>query len=694
MKSALLCAVLGGACVASALAQTGTQTVPPATTETIEVTATKIAEDVMLVPASVTVIDGDELRARNARDLQSALATVSGVAIAPGGDAGPAGSIPEMWGLREFDAFLLVVDGVPWGGAFNPDTPALDMTDIDRIEVVRGSAPVMYGATSFAGVIHVIHRTAGAPGMAQVSAGSYGSVAGAVSMPLSQSGAVRQSIIANAERKRFRDDNSGVDRLHALYRAASNAPADSAGGAWHFDADVTALRQDPNSPHPREGAALSTAVPVDANHNPGDAHMNQNRYQFAGGWDTQLAGSPWSTTLALTHSSFGIVRGFLTDIAAVDPNAFGYSQDRTISDVYFDTHIARTVSPALRVVAGFDHLFGNAHAGSATFEYFAPLAGGRADRSGDATPLEEFDAKDRRNFSGLYASTEWTASPRLLFDIGLRLNHTSERRQTDGPDGPMEESRTFTKLSGSVGANYAVFTKGRDTVALFADYRNTFKPAAIDFGPEAEAEILKPETATSYEAGIKGRFDDARLTWTASLFQMDFRNLVTAATLNGTPILQNAGKERFKGGELELEYAWQPSLRTQFGYSYHDSRFRDFVQEFDPGVPTQLAGKRLEMIPYNLADAGLLYSPANGFNANATVNYVGRHWLNKRNTAPASAYTIWNAGIGYRMTRGEFRLDGRNLSNRRDPVSESELGESQYYLMPARSIEVSYRHVF
>src|SRR6184192_2871802 len=143
--------------------------------ETIEVTATKIAEDVTLVPASVTVIDGDELRARNAHDLESALGLTAGLSIAPGGDGGPAGSVPEMWGLREFDAFLLVVDGVPWGGAFNPDLPSLDLNDVDRIEVVRGAAPVMYGATSFVGVIHVIHRPAGAPGnLGRLTAGSYG----------------------------------------------------------------------------------------------------------------------------------------------------------------------------------------------------------------------------------------------------------------------------------------------------------------------------------------------------------------------------------------------------------------------------------------------------------------------------------------------------------------------------------------
>ena len=689
MTRSLLCAVSALALAFPAVAQSVSPTPLPTASETIEVTATRIAEDVMIVPASVTIVDGDELRARNATDLQSALALTAGISIAPGGDGGLAGSVPEMWGLREFDAFLLVVDGVPWGGAFNPDLATLDLTDVDRIEVVRGSAPVMYGATSFVGVIHVIHREPGAGGLGAVSAGSFGSASVAASIPLSQRRNFRQSLIANADRQRFRDDDSGFDRVHALYRAASTMSA----GTWRFDADLTALRQDPSSPHPRVGTSLSTAVPLDANHNPSDAHLDQNRIHLVGGWEGLLGTSPWTSTLAFTHSSFDIVRGFLTEVTGSDPNAIGFNQDRTLSDIYFDTHIVRTFSPRLRVVAGFDHLYGNAHAESGTFSYFAPLSGGQGGNSRAATPLEEFDAKDRRNFSGLYASTEWNVSPKLLVDIGARLNHTAERRQTDGPDGPESESRGFTRLSGSLGADYTIYSAGRDAVAVFADYRNTFKPAAIDFGPEAEVEILDPETANSYEAGLKGRLDEARFQWSASLFQMDFSNLVTAGEEDGTPILQNSGKNRFMGAELELEYHWTPALGARFGYSYHDSRFRDFVQDFD-GVPTQLAGRRLELVPYNLLGAGVLYAPPRGFNANMMLNYVGERWLNKRNTALADAYTTWDAGVGYRMDRSEFRIDGRNLGNDRDPVAESEFGDAQYYLLPARSVKASWRYWF
>jgi iron complex outermembrane recepter protein len=35
----------------------------------------------------------------------------------------------------------------------------------------------------------------------------------------------------------------------------------------------------------------------------------------------------------------------------------------------------------------------------------------------------------------------------------------------------------------------------------------------------------------------------------------------------------------------------------------------------------------------------------------------------------------------------ELRVDGRNLTNRRDAISESEFGDAQYYRMPARTIQ-------
>lgn len=73
--------------------------------------------------------------------------------------------------------------------------------------------------------------------------------------------------------------------------------------------------------------------------------------------------------------------------------------------------------------------------------------------------------------------------------------------------------------------------------------------------------------------------------------------------------------------------------------------------------------------------------------ANANVNYTGDRFLNKRNTALAPGFTTLDAGIGYRMSRIEVRLDARNLTDRRDAVAESEFGDAQFYRMPARTVQ-------
>ena len=135
---------------------------PPVVIPPVEVVATRIPEAPHDVPASIEVISGDDLRARGAVSLKDAMSLAAGIAVAPGGDGGPASAVPEIRGLREFDAFLLVVDGIPWGGAFNPAVSTLSLRDVERVEILRGPAPVTYGATSFVGVINVVHKAAAA----------------------------------------------------------------------------------------------------------------------------------------------------------------------------------------------------------------------------------------------------------------------------------------------------------------------------------------------------------------------------------------------------------------------------------------------------------------------------------------------------------------------------------------------------
>jgi hypothetical protein len=128
-------------------------------------------------------------------------------------------------------------------------------------------------------------------------------------------------------------------------------------------------------------------------------------------------------------------------------------------------------------------------------------------------------------------------------------------------------------------------------------------------------------------------------------------------------------------------------------YSVHDAIFTNFVQDFD-GVPMQLAGHRLEMSARQLAAFGLVYAPERGFGGAITLNYTGNRYLNRENTGLAGGFATLDINAGYRRARWEIRVYGRNLSDARDPVATSELGEGQYYLMPARTAGASLRLFF
>src|SRR5206468_10617386 len=126
------------------------------------------------------------------------------------------------------------------------------------------------------------------------------------------------------------------------------------------------------------------------------------------------------------------------------------------------------------------------------------------------------------------------------------------------------------------------------------------------------------------------------------------------------------------------------AVSGRLSYSFHDGKFVDFVQAFD-GVPTELAGKRFEMSARHLISGGVFLSPDTGVFGDVVVKYSGDRYLNKRNTALAEPFTTVDAGGGYRVGNYEIRGDGRNLGDRRDPVSESELGDAQYYRVFPRS---------
>jgi iron complex outermembrane recepter protein len=656
--------------------------------DSVVVTATRIPERADRIPANLSVVSGTELVDRGASDMASALSLVAGVEAPAGGDAGPSSAVPAFWGLHEFDAFLLVVDGVPWGGAFNPGITTLDFNDIERVEVLKGSAPVMYGATSFVGVVQAIHYPAGqAADEADFGYGNYDSVKGSASLVLPPLGAWRQSLAIDGESLGFADAREVASNEHGLYRGEGNLGP----GTLRVDADLTFVRDVPPSPIIRVGTALTTLTPINANFNPADATIDEDKYQLAVGYALPTAWGAWETLASFAYSDITDIRAFLQPelTGAADTQ----NQRRYIDDGYFDTHLTHSISRDTTLLLGADLLYGHGQQTSLNGNdgYTVPLNGSVLPPPTSEVVVNEIGTvNDRRTFAGQYAQLDWKPDSRWDVVVGLRLNETEEKKESSDLTLPPPQlaaesvSKTMIRPSETIGASYRLWVQGNDELVAYADYRNAFKPAAIDFGPDYTPDLLSPETAQSFEAGLKGAANEGRLTYQAEVFRLNFNNLVVA-TSSGA--LTNAGAERLEGVETELRYQATPDLAFDLNASYHNARFTQYLF-FDGESNVQVAGNQLPLSPHLLAAAGLLYTPAQGFGSTLVAQYVGRQFLDEENTAAVGGYMTLAANLGYRFGRYRILLEGNNLTNQRQPVSASEFGSESFYLLNARTLWV------
>jgi vitamin B12 transporter len=113
-----------------------------------------------MIGTAVTVVTGEELRARQIRQVADALRSLPGVSV---NRSGAFGNITQVR-IRgaEANQTLVLIDGVeannPTDGEF--DFSNLSAEDIDRIEVIRGSGGTIWGANAVNGVVNIITKSA------------------------------------------------------------------------------------------------------------------------------------------------------------------------------------------------------------------------------------------------------------------------------------------------------------------------------------------------------------------------------------------------------------------------------------------------------------------------------------------------------------------------------------------------------
>jgi vitamin B12 transporter len=144
--------------------------------DAVVVTANRIAEPVDDVLASVTVLTRATIEARQATSVQELLRGEAGIEVSNNGGLGKVSSV-YMRGTNS-DHVLVLVDGVPLSSATVGSTAFqyLPVSEIDRIEIVRGPRSSLYGSDALGGVIQIFTRRGTGPFSPELSlsAGSHG----------------------------------------------------------------------------------------------------------------------------------------------------------------------------------------------------------------------------------------------------------------------------------------------------------------------------------------------------------------------------------------------------------------------------------------------------------------------------------------------------------------------------------------
>lgn len=219
-----------------------------------------------------------------------------------------------------------------------------------------------------------------------------------------------------------------------------------------------------------------------------------------------------------------------------------------------------------------------------------------------------------------------------------------------------------------------------DTFAVYADAARSFKP---NTGASREGGGFAPEKGKSYEMGIKWEALDRQLSVDAAIYQIEKKNVLTTDPVDNTFSVA-AGQVRSRGFDLNVAGNLTPEWRVIGGYAYVDAEVtRD---------NTLRSGTRLMNIPRNSFSLLNVYEfqdgALKGLGLGAGGKYVDQRAGQTANTAfSMDAYTVVDL-LGYYKVNERVRLnlDVKNLFNRE--YEEGAFGNIYAYPGAPRTVQV------
>lgn len=290
--------------------------------------------------------------------------------------------------------------------------------------------------------------------------------------------------------------------------------------------------------------------------------------------------------------------------------------------------------------------------------------------------------------NALLGVTTWGLAPfgrvardltdRLKATVGLRFEHQQKDADgkqfysmngfTVGPATPFQAEQEYDEWMPEASLAYSP----ADNLTAFVRVARGFREGGFNNGEEGSNAVFAPETAWSYEAGIKSDWLRERLNLNLSLFQMDIEDqqLIQFKPGGFGFSFKNAGESRNRGAELDLSARPLDWLVLRGGVGVVDTEFKSFA---DPALGVDYAGNSIPFVPdYNYyASMQIEQETVRDIiaKANFGITGTGSTVWDEANTVATSAYTLLNAAIGISYGRYDISVFGRNLTDKVYPAA-------------------------
>ncbi|MFM0209216.1 TonB-dependent siderophore receptor [Paraburkholderia sediminicola] len=651
-------------------------------------TATKMNMSLMDVPQTVNVVPRALLDEQNATSLQDALRNVPGIGFSVGDGQ------RDQITMRGFNNITdQYVDGIRDDALYYRD-----LSNVERVDVLKGPAAVLYGRGSAGGLINrVLKKPTADPQQAVgVTLGTEGERRGEFDLGWNANDAARFRITGAAENSNSFRDQFQLNRQAVAPSAQFRIDRDT---ILNIEADYLHDRRTSDQGLP---AYLGRPVNVPINTYYGSADAANTSYndvdaksatvsldhRFNDSLSLHTAVRAYDFSLERkNYVTYEPIKTALNPVVTLDQST-RFRQDHGVDGLFELTQKTTLFGMKHELLYGvelsqqqkFDTIYSTNKV--ATYNLYDPqlidLPGvkpGTAAKTNAATVL---------GLAGVYTQDLISLTEHWKILAGLRFDYLTQTRN-DYTSAHVNLDRTDRAWSPRVGLIYEPL----DWVSLYASYSQSFSPLAdtlISSGAFANGSALAPQKTTSFEVGSK--FDLGRASASVALFDMKQTNQQIADPSNPTYALP-IGTQHTRGLELSMTGEIAPKWSVYAGYAYLNGSVDGSPQASSAGLV--LHDNTPGLMPRHSASVWIKRDLKYGFYAAGGAQFQSARYTSASDAVTLPSFVTFDLGAGYHGKNVDVALTLDNLFDRKYFIAAH--GNADMYNMPGapRTLTVSAR---